>query len=112
MRKLYELGISPAPWKVIPYGESTDSKTPTNGDIEFANGEAMYLRDVSIILPMIADARLIAAAPELYKWLAFAVEYYKCETRSCDKCPNGKCWIVDATAALAKAAGEEVRDGK
>ena len=64
MKRLEELGISKTPWKVIPYGESTDSKMPTNGDIGFANGETLYLRDGGITLPTIADARLIAASPK------------------------------------------------
>lgn len=99
MKKLSELGISPAPWRFTNYGV-----------IDLLECGVVYSNDCPYLGA--ADARLIAAAPELYKWLAFAVEYYKCETRSCDECPNGKCWIVDATAALAKAAGEEVGDGK
>ena len=61
----------------------------------------MVVRDAYI-----DDARLIAAAPKLYECLREAVEHYKCETRSCNNCPNGKCWVVDATAALAEASGE------
>lgn len=104
MKTLEELKISPAPWRIV------DSYQFPEGGEWVSVIQASNKKTVSV--PTFYNARLIAAAPELYKWLAFAVEYYKCETRSCDKCPNGKCWIVDATAALAKAAGEEVGDGQ
>ena len=88
------MDISPTPWIL-------DEKEGVASD----KGYWLTVKDISK-----ADARLIAAAPKLYKLLAFAVEQYKCETRSCDNCPNGKCWVVDATAALAEAAGEsEIR---
>lgn len=94
MKRLEELGICPAPWTC-----------------EVNEDEQLVVYDacghvIGQCFESDNDASLFAAAPKLYKWLAFAVEHYKCETRACDKCPNGKCWIVDATAALAEAAGE------
>lgn len=99
MKKLEELGISPAPWKVVhdegcDWSEVRDAK---NNDVTC--GSEVGFCGVN-------DAPIIAAAPKLYECLREAVELYKCETRSCDKCLNVRCWIIDATAALAEAAGE------
>lgn len=110
MKKLEELGISPAPWRIGD--ENIDGMVDDVFDSGFGDesNSALVVYDGGMSA---ADARLIAAAPKLYKWLAFAVERYKCETRSCNNCPNGKCWVVDAKAALAEAAGEsEAHDGK
>lgn len=100
LKKLEELGISPAPWKVIPY--------TLCGDICFANEETMFLSDRGIEPPKIADARLIAAAPDMYDalWdLLFGKTGYcnVCrghELGNCKECDYGK-----AMAALEKAGG-------
>lgn len=107
MKKLEELGISPAPWEVIPY--------TLCGDICFANGETMFMRDKGIEPPRIADARFIAAAPDLYNALREAINSY-CEgcndfvngDQRCDPC---ECPARKWRAVLAKASGEEATDG-
>lgn len=106
MKTLEELGISPAPWSFADDGM---------GGCDISCSGASYGEDCEgddIIAQGVQkkDARIMAAAPKLYKRLAFAVEQYKCQTRQCNNCPNRKCcWIVDATAALAEAAGEEAK---
>ena len=114
MKKLEELGISPAPWRIcdercldgsIVGVESSDKKSDlVAGDIVITE----------------ANARLIAAAPELYDALYEAVEE-KCtechqindyesdigvEWQMCKGCPVKK-W----RDALAKASGEEEDNG-
>ena len=110
MKTLEQLGISPAPW----------SAKNLLGYRVF-NHERFELCDSDSVFSL-ADARLIAAAPELYEALYEAVKE-KCtecheindyesdigiEWKMCKGCPVKK-W----RAALAKASGEsEVRDGR
>ena len=47
MKTLEQLGISPVPWNIVPYGERTNSKVATHGDVEFANGESAFLKDAA-----------------------------------------------------------------
>ena len=113
MKTLEQLCISPAPWNIVPYGERTNSKVATHVDVEFANGESAFMKDGGAQLQEIANARLIAAAPELYEALRMYQEAFE-EIRK-------SAWFIDANfyeimnlnkvmtaadAALAKAAGE------
>lgn len=108
MRKLSELKINPAPWKVVPYGLSTEDKHPTIGDVVDATGES-----ITIDLLTHSDACMIAAAPLMYEALRMYQEAFT-EIRK-------SAWFLDANfheimklnnvmtaaeAALAKAAGE------
>ena len=104
--KLKELGISPTPWKVIPYAESTDSKVPTSGDIYFANGEVMFLRDGGVDLPKIADARMIAASPKLYAACCEMLEYYHSPRTNLTAFYEGLALMKEA---VREASGEEER---
>ena len=107
MKNLEELGISPAPWKVVPYGESTNSKVATHGDVEFANGESAFMKDGGVNLQKIADTRLVAAAPELYECLREAVigMCHDCDNYEDDGCVNtaGACYVQRWRKALAEA---------
>lgn len=67
MKTIEQLGISPAPWNLSNYGPSTMSTVATHGDIETADGRSFFPNGD---FPEIQDARLIAAAPELYEALA------------------------------------------
>lgn len=96
MRKLSELGISPAPWKY-------DDLRIMN-----AKGCAIGIVDSSAHTEY-ANARLIAAAPKLYQALYKITKEQECG-RDCSKCKNDGCVIQECRAALAEAAGEEVAE--
>lgn len=112
MKKLEELGISPAPWNIkyteIPaeYGGGRF----VNGIVS-RNGGALIDRNMGI-----ADARLTAAAPKMYKGLMEAViEMCGC-CPSCGGYPDyacndkGKgCFVKQWRKALAEASGEGVK---
>lgn len=99
MKKLEELGISPAPWRVTKainadWGKSLIVMSKGGGAIP-------------TLLP--ENARLIAAAPELYEALRrYVVGTVCCRAdRDCVRCPNTLCIVKGATAALRKAGGED-----
>ena len=105
MKTLEQLGISPAPWNVNEYNNIVTcyGHTPASTIISDAYGHDRTEK----------DARLIAAAPELYEALRMYQEAFA-EIRK-------SAWFIDANfheimslnkvmtaadAALAKAAGE------
>ena len=112
MKKLEELGISPTPWSVesTPNILHPDVISSVKTDIV-----CIGCRDY-------ANARLIAAAPELYKCLREAVVENCHDCGNLDNemsayqddfvCHNDKCFVKKWRHALAKAAGEEVTDGR
>ena len=107
MRKLSELGISPAPWRVSDaqhyWIEDANRKMVCDGLTFRGNGENADAEER-------ANARLIASAPELYDMLQSLVEYID---RECIPCGETACELLAAAHnVLSKAAGEEVGDGK
>ena len=107
MKKLSKLGISPAPWRV------SDAQhywiDDTNGKV-VCDGLTFRGNDENADAEERANARLIAAAPEMYDMLQSLVEYID---RECIPCGETACELLAvAHNVLSKAAGEEVGDGK
>ena len=104
MKTLEQLGISPAPWKYIGYHYHRNGEYIHLGEVWVKGGKHKIVVDISQ-----PDARLIAAAPELYDMLQSLVEYID---RECIPCGETACELMAAAHnVLAKAAGEsEVRD--
>lgn len=97
MKALKELGVSPAPWKSVQgislWVESSDGIGVAD-DIDTIDDETGE-----------ANARLIAAAPELYEALRGIVADNKCGLM-CSLCGAAdKCKLRRAVAALEKAGG-------
>ena len=106
MKKLEQLGISPAPWNEKVWATSDDY----GHDISDYNHKSIC--DMRLLQgeTRIPNARLIAAAPELYEALRGLIEIVCVDCKSsyeidgkCVKCPR----VVAAEAALKKAGGEE-----
>ena len=95
MKKLSELGISPAPWRF------------THDDvIDLLKCGVVYSNDCSYL--GVADGNLIAAAPELYDALYDVVDY--CEPTHLVPSDRFGRILAKAKAALSKASVEEVAE--
>ena len=107
MKRLDELGVSPAPWRV---------EGGPMAAIVYENKPTMKCGSVCALTgaQRNADAALIAAAPDMYEALRV------CETVMCDycrreaahtmqgfPCENGCAVMLAAKAALEKAGGAE-----
>ena len=105
MKKLEELGISPAPWSV--FDKLTDGFV---GGIECAEkNEDIVAGDVIL---KEADANMMSAAPDMYDalWQQCFGETGTVNCRICsgaDLCKCDTCPLGKARAALAKASGED-----
>jgi hypothetical protein len=86
-------GFTPGPWEVV---------TPFESDTRYISARALSGGYVTRIVHSANDARLIAAAPELYEALAAMVADHK--AIQCKQWPS----FERACAALAKARGETV----
>jgi len=89
MRTIDELGISPTPWE-------------SHKQFVIANDDGSVIAATNI-----RDARLIAAAPELYECLCEAIHQtcLYCKYKKCKECKVVNKW----KDAIAKAGGEEVK---
>lgn len=118
MKKLDGLGISPAPWNKVldEFGDEEAQYQVAVADARFPVGAVTLSGNYCE-----ADARLIAAAPDLYDALQQIVQCWGCSVfseggMSCDTplyCKHAGCGpetcpvFLRAKSALAKAAGEE-----
>ena len=102
MKKLDGLGISPAPWKARMDFWIDDA----DGDFVFTDSCVANHKETTH-----ANARLIAAAPELYQALWFQC-FGNTGVGNCRNCKGAElgncktCPLGNARAALAKASGE------
>lgn len=101
MKTIEQLGVSPAPWEVgkrVPFCEDT---IIFRGHRVIASCNSVYSEKQAR-----RDARLIAAAPELYEALREIVDDNKCGLM-CSLCGAAdKCKLRRAVAALEKAGGK------
>lgn len=98
MKKLEELGISPAPWGIenTPNILHPDIISSVKTDI------------VCIGCRNYANASLISAAPELYECLREEFEKVCTNDGKCTECQFvGQCRVKKLRTALAKASGED-----
>lgn len=119
MKKLEELGVSPAPWKI-------DNGSDGWSIVRDAKGMYAATPDGDEETEAVSNSRLIAAAPELYDALQQIMQCWGASVfdeggMACDTplyCKHAGCGhktcpvFLRAKDALAKAAGEEVADGK
>jgi len=108
MKRLDELGVSPAPWR-----DASKFWVADGHGLDIAE---MFLRSASADeeAMVAADARLIAAAPDLYEALrlcmAMMCEYCRREAAHSSPgavCDDGCAAMLAAKAALEKAGGKE-----
>jgi hypothetical protein len=98
----YFPGHTPGPWWVKP-GHSVVDVESAQGHVATVEGDDGYwVRHTAVDA---ANARLVAAAPELLAFLEIALEDYECRMGavSAEQMPGH--WIVQARAAIAKATG-------
>lgn len=100
MKKLSELKISPAPWKLC-----------RDGDIVHGNGYSLMDGDGCFVLK--SDARITAASPDMYDAL-WDLLFGDIGTANCRKCKGAElgncktCHLGKAREAMEKACGIEV----
>ena len=101
MKTLDQLGISPAPWKYIGYHYHKNGEYIHVGEVRAKCGKRKVVVDIAQ-----PDARLIAAAPELYEALAALLNCAEKEAPFTTE--SGMSIAMDmARKAIAKAGGEK-----
>ena len=101
MKTLEQLGISPAPWKYIGYHYHKNGEYIHVGEVRVKCGKRKVVVDIAQ-----PDARLIAAAPELYEALAALLNCAENEAPFTTE--SGMSIAMDmARKAIEKAGGEK-----
>ena len=101
MKTLEQLGISPAPWKYIGYHYHKNGEYIHVGEVRVKCGKRKVVVDIAQ-----PDARLIAAAPELYEALAALLNC--AEKEAPFTTDSGMSIAIDmARKAIEKAGGEK-----
>jgi len=98
---------TPGPWEIHHYGDN-------EGDIHGSNGPLVCMMREGDTAPdqdWSADARLIAAAPELLEMLRRGADAVGSVEADCDEhgidCYPARHWWQDADRLIAKAEGRE-----
>ena len=109
MKKLSELGISPAPWSLTPNNLGSVDVTAKDSTVVVAY-DPPFEEEKDF-----ENKHLIAAAPKLYDLLWQSTNFIE-HTVQFVKDPNIENYLkkiaLENRAALAEAAGEEVDDGR
>lgn len=112
MKKLEELGISPAPWKYIGYHYHKNGEYIHLGEVRVEGGKRQIVVDISQ-----PDAAIMSAAPDMYAAL-WKQCFGETTTVNCGKCGGDDhgveccsktCPLYDARMSLAKASGVYVK---
>lgn len=107
MKKLSELGINNAPWDGVTFCHpGMNGYVVSNANLP----EGDTRRKIVASDVLTKNARLIAAAPDLYEASYDVVTY--CENNHLVPSEQFRPVLARLRAALAKAAGEEVDDSK
>lgn len=94
---------TPGPWKIMRASDYTgDPEHTAIMSIEAANGKTVYYTESGYFVPVEADARLIAAAPELLAALELCYEHCRLYHPSVEINNVGE----TVRAAIAKATGK------
>lgn len=96
MKKLAELGLSPFPWRTDP---SSDIVTPSENLVAIVSDWDTCSRE-----EMTANARIMAAAPELYESLLEICEQFEGGNIHFTGASE---WLTRARTVLEKAGGAE-----
>jgi hypothetical protein len=68
---------TPGPWRIVRTSDYTSDPEDTDiQSIEGANGDSVYFTDSGYYRPREADARLIAAAPDLLEALRGVLDHF------------------------------------
>lgn len=106
---------TPGPWVIDPetrvfevctiHGLPKDARTDGQGWAYIRSSDTFYLgHDEKEVM---ANAHLIAAAPEMYEALEAMIDRYAPSYHDCIDDGMPECEICDARAAIAKARGEQ-----
>lgn len=97
---------TPGPWRIVRASDYTgEPEDTTIYSIDAANGETVYYTESGYFRPEEADARLIAAAPEMAELLRLVADYQDSAWAG-DAEAQRSAFALEARALLARIEGE------